>query len=59
MVEAQGQKIRVTAPCVEMDGDEMTRIIWKEIKEKLIFPHLDLNIQYFDLSVENRDATDD
>eukprot|EP00915_Cephaloidophora_sp_WS-2016_P005273 GHVH01006983.1.p1 GENE.GHVH01006983.1~~GHVH01006983.1.p1 ORF type:complete len:434 (+),score=73.22 GHVH01006983.1:110-1303(+) len=42
-----------------MDGDEMTRIIWKMIKEKLIFPYLDLNIQYFDLSIENRDATDD
>jgi isocitrate dehydrogenase len=42
-----------------MDGDEMTRIIWQLIKEKLIFPHLDLNIQYFDLSIENRDATDD
>ena len=42
-----------------MDGDEMTRIIWQLIKDKLILPYLDLNIQYFDLSVENRDATDD
>lgn len=42
-----------------MDGDEMTRIIWALIKEKLILPFLDVNIQYFDLSVENRDATDD
>ena len=52
-------KIKVNNYVVEMDGDEMTRIIWQLIKEKLIFPHLDLNIQYFDLSIENRDATDD
>ena len=52
-------KIKVANPVVEMDGDEMTRIIWQLIKEKLIVPHLDLNIQYFDLSIENRDATDD
>lgn len=58
MAEAHA-KIRVTNPVAELDGDEMTRIIWQLIKEKLIFPHLDLNIQYFDLSVENRDATDD
>jgi len=58
MVEAAG-KIKVTNAVAELDGDEMTRIIWQLIKEKLIFPHLDLNIQYFDLSVENRDATDD
>ena len=58
MAEATG-KIRVTEPVAEMDGDEMTRIIWQLIKDKLIFPHLDLNIQYFDLSVENRDATND
>jgi len=44
-------KIKVTNPVAELDGDEMTRIIWKNIKEKLIFPHLDLNIQYFDLSI--------
>ena len=42
-----------------MDGDEMTQIIWHIIKDKLILPYLDLNIQYFDLSIENRDATND
>ncbi|GAU16227.1 hypothetical protein TSUD_298590, partial [Trifolium subterraneum] len=51
--------IHVINPIVEMDGDEMTRIIWKMIKDKLIFPYLDLNIKYFDLGIENRDATDD
>ena len=59
MAEAAPTKIQVTEPVAELDGDEMTRIIWQLIKDKLIFPHLDLNIQYFDLSVENRDATDD
>lgn len=59
MAEANPTKIVVPNPVAELDGDEMTRIIWQLIKEKLIFPHLDLNIQYFDLSVENRDATDD
>ena len=58
MAEAAA-KIRVTEPVAELDGDEMTRIIWQLIKDKLIFPHLDLNIQYFDLSIQNRDATDD
>ena len=53
------KKISVKNPVVEIDGDEMTRIIWKFIKEKLIAPYLDLNIQYFDLSVQNRDATND
>jgi len=52
-------KIKVANPVVEMDGDEMTRIIWKLIKEKLIFPYLDVDLDYYDLSVENRDATDD
>ena len=42
-----------------MYGDEMTRIIWKDIKDKLIFPYLDLNIKYFDLGMEHRDKTDD
>lgn len=46
-------------PVVEIDGDEMTRIIWQSIKDKLIFPYVDADIHYFDLSVENRDATDD
>nr|WP_272211002.1 NADP-dependent isocitrate dehydrogenase [Marinicella sp. W31]MDC2876905.1 NADP-dependent isocitrate dehydrogenase [Marinicella sp. W31] len=52
-------KIKVANPVVDLDGDEMTRIIWQFIKEKLIFPYLDLPIEYYDLSVENRDATDD
>ncbi|MGH6925706.1 MAG: NADP-dependent isocitrate dehydrogenase [Propylenella sp.] len=53
------EKIKVANPVVELDGDEMTRIIWQFIKEKLIHPYLDIELQYFDLSVENRDATDD
>ena len=53
------QKIKVANPVVELDGDEMTRIIWTMIKEKLIFPYLDLDIKYFDLGIEHRDATDD
>ncbi len=52
-------KITVANPVVELDGDEMTRIIWKFIKEKLILPYLDLDIKYFDLGIEHRDATDD
>jgi len=52
-------KIKVANPVVEMDGDEMTRIIWTFIKEKLIHPYLDLDIKYFDLGMENRDATED
>jgi len=52
-------KIKVANPIVDMDGDEMTRIIWQLIKDKLIFPYLDLELKYFDLSVENRDATSD
>lgn len=53
------QKIKVTNPVVELDGDEMTRIIWSFIKEQLILPYLDLEIHYFDLGIEHRDATDD
>lgn len=53
------QKIKVNNPVVELDGDEMTRIIWKFIKEKLILPYLDLDIKYYDLGMENRDKTDD
>jgi len=53
------KKIKVTNPVVELDGDEMTRIIWKFIKEQLIVPYLDLDIKYYDLSIENRDITDD
>lgn len=52
-------KIKVANPVVDLDGDEMTRIIWQFIKEKLILPYLDLNIDYYDLSVEHRDETDD
>ena len=52
-------KIKVANPVVDLDGDEMTRIIWQAIKDKLIHPYLDLPIEYYDLSVENRDATDD
>src|ERR687889_1835718 len=52
-------KIKVANPVVELDGDEMTRIIWQSIKDKLIHPYLDLDLQYFDLGIEHRDATDD
>ncbi|MEQ1818915.1 MAG: NADP-dependent isocitrate dehydrogenase [Terricaulis sp.] len=52
-------KIKVDNPVVDMDGDEMTRIIWAAIKERLIFPYLDINLKYFDLGVESRDATND
>ncbi|SFU70063.1 isocitrate dehydrogenase (NADP) [Porphyromonadaceae bacterium KHP3R9] len=53
------QKIKVNNPVVELDGDEMTRIIWSFIKEQLILPYLDLEIKYFDLGIQHRDATDD
>src|SRR6201992_821370 len=53
------QKIKVEGTVVEIDGDEMTRIIWKLIKDKLIHPYLDVNLEYYDLSVENRDKTAD
>lgn len=53
------EKIEVSNPIVEMDGDEMTRVIWKWIKDKLIFPFLDLDVKYFDLGLPNRDATGD
>ena len=53
------QKIKVANPVVEMDGDEMTRIIWQLIKDKLIHPYLDLKLEYYDLGVENRDKTND
>lgn len=52
-------KIKVQNPVVELDGDEMTRIIWSFIKEQLILPYLDLDIKYYDLGMENRDATND
>lgn len=52
-------KIKVQGTIVELDGDEMTRIIWQAIKDKLIHPYLDLNLEYYDLGIESRDATDD
>src|SRR3954471_23132080 len=52
-------KIKVTNPVVELDGDEMTRIIWSFIKDQLILPYLDVELKYFDLGIESRDATDD
>ena len=52
-------KIKVKTPVVEIDGDEMTRIIWKYIKDKLINPFLDIDLMYFDLGMESRDKTND
>ena len=52
-------KIKVDNPVVELDGDEMTRIIWQFIKDRLILPYLDVNLEYYDLGIEHRDATDD
>ena len=51
-------KIQVANPIVDIDGDEMTRIIWQMIKDKLVFPFLDLELDYYDLGMEHRDATD-
>ena len=53
------EKIKVANPVVELDGDEMTRIIWQMIKDQLLLPHLDIDLDYYDLSITNRDATDD
>jgi len=53
------KKIKVENPIVELDGDEMTRIIWHYIRDKLIYPYLDIKLEYYDLSIENRDATND
>ena len=52
-------KIKVKNPIVEMDGDEMTRVVWEFVKDKLILPYIDLNIKYYDLGVISRDETDD
>src|SRR5260370_26324165 len=52
-------KIKVANPVVELDGDEMTRIIWQYIKDQLILPYLDIELEYYDLGIEHRDATDD
>eukprot|EP00644_Phytophthora_capsici_P003685 jgi/Phyca11/511341/fgenesh2_kg.PHYCAscaffold_82_\ len=56
---ATSQKIKVNKPIVELDGDEMTRVIWSQIKDKYIHPYLDLDIEYFDLGLPHRDATND
>ena len=53
------EKIRMTTPLVEMDGDEMTRVLWKMIKDELILPFVDLKAEYYDLGLPNRDATSD
>ncbi|HEY8193456.1 MAG TPA: NADP-dependent isocitrate dehydrogenase, partial [Hyphomicrobium sp.] len=53
------KKIKVEGTVVELDGDEMTRIIWKLIKDKLIHPYVDVNLESYDLGVENRDKTGD
>ena len=52
-------KIKMTTPLVEMDGDEMTRILWKIIKDELLLPFIDLNTEYYDLGLEHRNETDD
>src|SRR6516162_2121502 len=52
-------KIKVNNPVVELDGDEMTRVIWKQIRDQLILPYLDVELEYYDLGIEHRDATDD
>src|SRR5437764_14884754 len=52
-------KIKVENPVVELDGDEMTRIIWKQIRDQLILPYLDVELEYYDLSIQHRDGTDD
>jgi isocitrate dehydrogenase len=57
--QAAMAKIKVINPVVELDGDEMTRIIWRFIKDQLILPYLDIDLDYYDLSIQNRDATDD
>ena len=53
------EKIKMTTPIVEMDGDEMTRILWKMIKDELILPFVDLKTEYYDLGLPNRDKTND
>ena len=52
-------KIKMTTPLVEIDGDEMTRVLWQWVKDILILPYVDLKTEYYDLSIQNRDATDD
>jgi isocitrate dehydrogenase len=55
----QSKKIPVSNPVVELDGDEMTRILWKWIKDRLVLPYVDLDIKYYDLGMEYRDKTND
>ena len=57
--EAAMEKIKMTTPLVEMDGDEMTRILWKMIKDELLYPFIDLKTEYYDLGLEHRNETDD
>lgn len=59
MASAAPRKIKVKNPVVELDGDEMTRVIWQDIKDKLILPYLDIDLKYYDLGLEYRDQTDD
>jgi len=59
VVKYIGKKILVKNPIVELDGDEMARIIWKMIRDKLINPFVNVKLEYYDLSMENRDKTDD
>src|SRR6201996_2222007 len=59
MEHARMAKIKVKTPVVEIDGDEMTRIIWEWIRERLVKPYLDIDLDYYDLGIEHRDATDD
>lgn len=56
---ASAAKIKVKNPVVELDGDEMTRVIWKDIKDKFIYPYLDIDLKYYDLGLEYRDQTND
>lgn len=58
IIMSDSQKIRVANPVVELDGDEMTRVLWKTIKDTLILPYLDIDIKYYDLGLPNRDATE-
>jgi hypothetical protein len=58
-ISSQQQKIKVKNPVVEIDGDEMTRIIWKDIKDKFIHPYLDIDLKYYDLGLPYRDETND
>jgi isocitrate dehydrogenase len=58
-VEDRVRRIKVGRPVVELDGDEMTRIIWRFVKERLIHPYLEVELEYYDLGIEHRDATGD